>query len=746
MSRLDLFAVVAVLAVALVGPSCGAPAAEHDPEPVPEPVIPAEQPTPDIAPAPGPAEPLEAVAAVASDPTPADDLAAVLHGAVLDTDGHPVAGAAVTLVWNGDDPPTTTSGPDGLFVLPVPDGRSAFGAVASHPHHASEQRQLLGDVWSGEAPLFFHLSPLALVSGRVLDGAGAPLAGARVAVEPGGKVADTAYLRGTLDEARCDERGRFELRLPRRRVVRAQVRLPQGDAGGAGDSLAATPNRLAGGRPPDAEFVRALDDRPEQQWLLPLPARGALELTVRVDPEQLEAADLPVDVLAGAQVVAALPGTANLRPESRPPRVPLTDGRARFDDLELGRGRDLVLMARGFQPAVLAFGVVPTGPLTELTVDLPALTPRGPREPRRHPSRAHTWQLRWTLVDTAGRQLDSLEVRQRLPSNGQHLGRAVITSQVTGEEATVTLEHGGGAHGWFSVSVEAPVRVEFQLGERVLSFSDVTADTPLQVVVEPLGQLVDLRPVDEHGRLVLCLYHEVTGPDGGGRRRLVLTEVDGHAQVDLLPGRYVVRPQPLYGQPATVHRIDVPVPRADGVVELPIPAGAALSGAVLPPPAPDEVLSLVVEDRSVPGAEARHGASITADGRFELAGLPAGPVRLGLWRRGTDGARALVAVRELTLEPGRLHEVELVRDREPAGRPLRITSVTGGVVAGWVRPDDDGPGMWWDGRRLGETLRLAPGRHHLRYTVFGGGPGDIDWSELTFEVVPGEGVQEVLVP
>ena len=205
MSRLDLLALVAVLAVALNCPSCGTPTVEHQPAVAPEPVLPAQA-APVIEPAPGAAEPL-AAAAAPSAATAGDDkqpaLATVLHGAVLDTEDRPVEGATVALMSDEPDPPATVSGPDGLFMLRVPDGSRGVAAQASHPDHASEWRQLFDDVWSGDAPLFFRLAPVAVVHGRVLDGTGAPLAGARIGVEPGGEASPTAYLSATRGASSC---------------------------------------------------------------------------------------------------------------------------------------------------------------------------------------------------------------------------------------------------------------------------------------------------------------------------------------------------------------------------------------------------------------------------------------------------------------------------------------------------------------------------------------------------------------
>jgi hypothetical protein len=108
-----------------------------------------------------------------------------LEGLVHDAAGQPIEGATVLVVPNGqvlrdNDLPSTTSGPDGWFRFPhLKPG--TCGVVVTAPGRGPAAADL--DLQPTLAPPDFLLKPGRVLTGRVVDTAGKPIAGAFVNID-----------------------------------------------------------------------------------------------------------------------------------------------------------------------------------------------------------------------------------------------------------------------------------------------------------------------------------------------------------------------------------------------------------------------------------------------------------------------------------------------------------------------------------------------------------------------------------
>ncbi len=155
------------------------------------------------------------------------DAGGALEGRVVEPDGTPVAAATLDLragrgsgIWG--DPPlaTATSGPDGAFALDGVPREGSATLVARAFAHADEWVPLDFSA-DGARPVDVVLAPACEVTGRVLDAAGAPVAGARVRAASSAEpvVAASALAEGDVVggepswvETRTADDGTFRLR------------------------------------------------------------------------------------------------------------------------------------------------------------------------------------------------------------------------------------------------------------------------------------------------------------------------------------------------------------------------------------------------------------------------------------------------------------------------------------------------------------------------------------------------------
>lgn len=146
---------------------------------------------------------------------------AEIAGRVVDADGRPLAGVEVRrfardpligrfAMGDGGEPSTVVTGEDGRFVLADLQAGAVVDLVLDAPGYTQET--VAGVVAPTERPLLVELLATATVSGRVVDGAGAGVAGATVqampdaAGSPGRRRFD-----GRVAVARTDDDGRFEI-------------------------------------------------------------------------------------------------------------------------------------------------------------------------------------------------------------------------------------------------------------------------------------------------------------------------------------------------------------------------------------------------------------------------------------------------------------------------------------------------------------------------------------------------------
>jgi hypothetical protein len=109
----------------------------------------------------------------------------VFSGRVVSKDGKPAPGAELAIAQEADEKSALVGtaripvSPDGTFSLRVAPGR--YVLLAQAPHHAPLVRKLSFDDGAPSSTGRFVLSPAPRVTGRVIDEAGAPVAGAIVA-------------------------------------------------------------------------------------------------------------------------------------------------------------------------------------------------------------------------------------------------------------------------------------------------------------------------------------------------------------------------------------------------------------------------------------------------------------------------------------------------------------------------------------------------------------------------------------
>ncbi len=161
----------------------------------------------------------------------------ILGRVVADEDGAPIADATVALVSGAVEHgvfATTTSGSGGEFTLPVQTPTLHTPTLRVEAHDRLLGLVSLGQDVRAAGPIEVRLERGRTVDGIVKDGAGAPVAGARVQAVPVHPLAARAGPREAHTRAATNAQGRFQVRVPKAGSGahwHIRARGPQGDWG-----------------------------------------------------------------------------------------------------------------------------------------------------------------------------------------------------------------------------------------------------------------------------------------------------------------------------------------------------------------------------------------------------------------------------------------------------------------------------------------------------------------------------------
>ncbi|MEW5847467.1 MAG: carboxypeptidase regulatory-like domain-containing protein [Myxococcota bacterium] len=169
---------------------------------------------------------------------------AAIGGLVMDDDGMMVAGARVELApeWQGGEAvwASVTTGDDGRFLFEDVPNEHHYDVTA----RLGDLEAVMDDVRPGNTALILQLSASAMIEGRVVDEAGAPVTAFHVRAEfardVGPKNPQGGMVRRGMDKARdvVDADGRFSLGPFRRGRYEVEVTTVDGRMGrGQGDVL-----------------------------------------------------------------------------------------------------------------------------------------------------------------------------------------------------------------------------------------------------------------------------------------------------------------------------------------------------------------------------------------------------------------------------------------------------------------------------------------------------------------------------
>lgn len=655
---------------------------------------------------------------------------ATFHGQVLSFSGDALPGAEVSLISARTDLPVALTDENGRWTLTPPAESRAVGVAASHPEHDADRVQLTDATWSGAEAIELRLRPISHVSGVVTDKHGVLLPGVVLTVWPGAQIIPNAYIRDPLGEVTTDELGRFSLRLGRDQLVRIGCRFSPA----AGDP--------AKGYEPLEKLVRRVEDRPDQQWHLVLPTPVALKVTVHIDRELHQ--DVSPSDLERMQVgvVHEQLGLRSLR------RAPVHDGSARVADLDPSVPWAVGLLVPGYLPSSVSRAVWLKGPETTLAVSLPELQAKVP--PARRSDQRPPWYIPWKLTNGSDdRAVPVSEAMAALSTNWVILGHGTAESLVTGEQQSFMLEFDGrSSSGYLHLSIEEPVRVEIQLNREIVVFPRLSAQDQISLVLPSADttHLVELRPLDEFGRVVLSVGIEVWSASTGEHRMLVSTS-EGRTEARLPAGEYRAQVRPVVGLPVALHLFLVPSARADGVIELRMSSAGSLRGQVLQSGSDGTVFEVLVEDEATPGWSGNPTLrTVRQDGSFDVPALPAGKKRVALWARDEGGVGTMVAQTTVTIVPGQTSEVQLVPLWREGGRAVTFESESDQGLAIWISTTSGAPGTWWASYWQSGPVRLALGLHDYTYQQAVGPEGEVGLSVMrsgSFTVEAGEGTQVI---
>lgn len=286
---------------------------------------------------------------------------------------------------------------------------------------------------------------------------------------------------------------------------------------------------------------------------------------------------------------------------------PLTtgpDGLFRLEDLVRGRSFSFRIRHPGYIPASVPGVEAPTAEPLHIELRPGRSLPGRVLDPERRP------------VEGAGL------FRIETSSHGRSMLRLAVTDG-EGRFLLSSLEPGP-----LSLEVHAPGYRTLQLPS--LRISDEEDPEPLEILVEP-GAVLEGRVLDGRGEPLPRAQVEVFLPSSSRRFGLILTDENGHYQVDGLgPGEHRLEAR-LWGRPFSPRRAEGRIVLGDSGIhrlDLRMPAGAGVSGRVLDEngePLAGAWISLVPSSGSP-----RHalGARSTVDGSFRVEEVPDGVYRL----------------------------------------------------------------------------------------------------------------------
>lgn len=525
-------------------------------------------------------------------PTVLLEPAGALTGVVVDPSGRPVDGAELRLVRSGSDKVPLDlagrSGPDGRFRLAGAPARGRFTLLCRKAGlaPASLPVELGGAAGQAGRPLRVVLAPGLAGGGRVVDPAGAPVAGARVALRPG-LAAVPSLSAGTGEEwtAESDAAGRFRLAglLPGRyeleatapgfaRTVLPGIGVPEGSGapgspGSPGEpgsdhaidlgTIALSPGLVLEGEVVDGEGR-------------PLPAPPAVEIEVLHHPRAFRRGPLQVERLTAGP-----------------------DGRFRVPDLAAGEVLNLTFYRPGYADRPVSDVTVPAAPLRVV------LAPAG--------------RIRGRVVDTGRQPVAGARILVESPTGGTG---AREPSDGAGEFAAE-----GVAPGPVTLHVQAPGYLAARLtGLEVPAGGELAG---VELVLER-GATIEGRVTDSRGRPVEGTT--VQAADGSGGERLSGDFAFGTSDGD---GVFQLAGVPVGLATLEAHhtrfgraRTELEVRPGSNAVDLVFAAAYEVSGRVLDGagrPLADTLVFLLATSSTSPD-----GAASAADGTFVIPAVPPG--------------------------------------------------------------------------------------------------------------------------
>jgi Carboxypeptidase regulatory-like domain len=520
-------------------------------------------------------------------PTVLLERAAALAGVVVDRSGGPVDGAELRLVQAGpvDKAPLDLagrSGSDGGFRLAGVPARGRFTLLCRKaglaPARVPVERG--GAAGQGGGPLRVVLAPGLAAGGRVVDPAGAPVAGARVTLRPG--LGAVPFLSGGTGEewtAEADTGGRFRLAglLPghyeletaapgfARRVVPGigvTEEVTEATGPGGGEEVDLGTVALTPGLVLEGEVVDGAGR--------PLPAPPAVEIEVLHHPRALRFGPPEVERLTAGP-----------------------DGRFRVPDLAAGEVLNLTFYKPGYAARPVQDVTVPAAPLRVV------LTPAG--------------RIRGRVLDAQGQPVAGAHILVESPDGGTG---AREPSDGAGEFAAE-----GVAPGEVTLHVQAPGYLAARLaGLEVPAGGELAG---VEVVLER-GATIEGRVTDPRGRPVEGAA--VQASDGSGGERL-----NGDFAAGLSDGDGVFR---LSGVPVGLATLqayhnrfghawaELEVRPGSNAADLAFATVFEISGRVIDGadrPVADTGVYLQATGRDAPG-----GTTTDADGAFVIPAVPPG--------------------------------------------------------------------------------------------------------------------------
>lgn len=602
----------------------------------------------------------------------------------------PVAGA---WVWRtGEEERAVRSDSRGNFTLATPGGPAAV-LHADAPGYGPARAVLRDEQRDGGEPVTLLLAATAAAAGRVVDGAGAPVAGATVSAEPRDRSGFLAWGSAPTERTVSGADGGFRLR---ELAAGSPVSLTADHEGYAPATLDLAP-LTAGTTRGDLEIV--LDA-----------GITAFGRVVDTDEEPVAGAEVELvptpqgtDILAWMR--AARDGAGNSATSDR-------DGRFEIADLAPGRV-DVHAAAAGFAPLAVPGVELPAG---QARVDLGTLL------------LAAGLTLEGRVVDPDGKPLADAEVSSSggfglgLGTFSRHAdaapettgpdGRFVLRDLARGERVDVEVKHAGytdgGAQG-VELPQEEPLTVVLQPASTLSGVVLAAGGEPLQAQVmivgepqtgQPFSRTVSRATSDEDGRFVL---------------------------EDVAPGRLTLsataRGYQSYEQSGVV--VEPGEDRDD--LRVVMQPGAVITGHVTDAggaPLPGASVSLLDSGQRF-GFGSSQSATTDADGLYRMDGVAPGEHSLA-----ADHPQQVRAVRDLTVTLGdnrldfRLERGLSVSGRvvDAGGAPVagaRVSLGTGDGVQSFFSGDgqvsDDAGAFTFDG--------VEPGSYRLTAQKEGYAPG-----------------------